>query len=136
MDKPVSFELAILLKEKEFTVATFYYYENEKLVEPYLENGSSTDTDFIVYLLDLKVHFNKWSKKVSAPTIAEAIMWLYEKYGIWIQVHHWTNQPVNDELWKNCFCAYVNGDNMDAAIFKTPTEAYEAAIKYCLEKCI
>jgi len=133
MDKPVSFELAILLKEKEFTVATFYYYENEKLVEPYLENGSSTDTDFIVYLLDLKVHFNKWSKRVSAPTIAEAIMWLYEKYSIWISVtyqrhsegKHWRytiNQIYRTEivLWEH----------------NTPTEAYGAAIKYCLEKCI
>lgn len=85
MNKEVNFELAKLLKEKEIYIPAFHYYENEVLKEPYLENGSSTDTEFRVELSDLKEYFNEWSKKISAPTIAEVVMWLYEKHGIWIE---------------------------------------------------
>lgn len=70
------------------------------------------------------------------PTITDVRMWFYEEHGIWIEVHRWTNQPVGDEIWKNCFQAFVNGDAMDVSIFKTPTEAYEAAIEYTLNNLI
>lgn len=138
MNTNVNFELAKLLKEKGFDKPTFYYYENEKLTEPYLENGSSTDVDFRVDLSDLKEHFNKWSKRVSAPTIAEVVMWLYEKYGIWISVQptsvvgvfqfrtYHNNNGVMSQHWN---------DSMSKN-FNSPTEAYEAAIDYVLQKLI
>ena len=130
MTTPVSFELAKLLKEKGLDLPCFHYYENEKLIEPYLENGSSSDTEFRVDLSDLKEHFNKWSKRISAPTIAEVVMWLYEKHGIWVEVV----KPVRQKLFR------FNVDNKDdmnefvsAVCFNSPTQAYEAAIKYTLE---
>lgn len=65
--------------------------------------------------------------------IMQVIMWLYEKYGIWINVNRWTNQLMDDELWENSFQGFVDGDAMDARYYKTPSEAYEAAIKYALK---
>ena len=129
MDKPVSYKLARLLKKKGFDEpcrASILF-----MSAPFYNGGLTTNSE-----LSKQGRMMGISTLCSAPTIAEVIMWLYEKYGIWIQVHHWTNQPVNDELWENCFCAYVNGDNMDAAIFKTPTEAYEAALEYVLKEVI
>jgi hypothetical protein len=134
MDKPVSYELAKLLKEKKFDIPTFYYYENEKLVEPYLENGSSTDTDFRVDLSDLKELFNKWSKKVSAPTIAEVVCWIYSKYDIWIEVNLAIYEDFRYTLMKNSNLKILH--KMSDANFKTPEEAYESAIEYVLKEVI
>ena len=131
MNNPVNFETAKLLKEKGFDIPTFYYYENEKLVEPYLENGSSTDVGFRVDLSDLQEHFNKWSKRISAPTIAEVVMWLYEKHWIWINVR----QGRSSEN----FGYRIQGKESfyEVNYFRlTPTEAYEAAIIYTLNNLL
>lgn len=139
MNTPVSFELAKLLKEKEINIPAFYYYENEKLVEPYLENGSSTDVEFRVDLSDLKESFNKWSKRISAPTIAEVVMWLYEKYGIWIRV---TPIPYSDNIthwrWEHIPTKYAirNAGWKKEEDYMSPMEAYEKSIEYCLNKLI
>jgi len=82
----VTFEQAKLLKEKRFNIPCFYYYENGKLIEPYFKNGSSTDTGFRVDLLDLLEHFNKHSKRVSAPEQWQVVEWLRVKHGIWIVI--------------------------------------------------
>lgn len=69
---------------------------------------------------------------INAPTIAEVIMWLYEKHGIWI--------AVTQELgYTTTFCYQIMGEHISAtykAYFKSPTEAYESAIKYCLTNLI
>ena len=104
MNTPVSYELAKLLKAKEFEQDAFKHI------------NKATMEGTLVF-----------------PSIAEVIMWLYEKYNIWISVtyqrhsegKHWRytiNQIYRTEivLWEH----------------NTPTEAYEAAIKYCLEICI
>ncbi len=123
----------MLLKEKGFDTPTFYYYENEKLIEPYLENGSSTDTEFRVDLSDLQEHFGKWSNKVSAPTIAEVVMWLYENHGIWVSVSH-KRHPEN----KHFSYTIKQANEIETYLWKhtSPTAAYEAAIEYCLTKLL
>lgn len=135
MNTPVSFELAKLLKEKEIYIPAFHYYENEVLKEPYLENGSSTDTEFRVELSDLKEYFNKWSKKISAPTIAEVVMWLYEKHEIWT--------VVNVNIMESWYFEHFDLKEKRNAEFKptdthydSPTEAYEAAIEYTLKNLL
>ena len=128
MNTPVSFELAKLLKEKDFTTPSFHYYKDGKLIEPYLENGSSTDTEFRVDLSDLKEHFNKWSKAISAPTIAEVVMWLYEKHDIWIEVRK--------SYLLNQFVAVTKNPRIELSAKESPTEAYEAAIEYTLKNLI
>lgn len=84
--KHVTYEQAVLLKEKNFNIMCFYYYENGILTEPYLENGSSTDVDFRVDLSDLLDLYGKWSSIISAPEINQVIDWLFEKYLIDISV--------------------------------------------------
>lgn len=130
MNTPVNFEIAKLLKEKGYDKPTFYYYENEKLTEPYLENGSSTDVEFRVDLSDLKEHFNKWSKRVSAPTIAEVVMWLYEKHGIWMWVEKYENESQ--------FVPQIPKANLQKVLgfFNSPAEAYSEGITYTLENLI
>jgi hypothetical protein len=125
MNTQVSFELAKLLKERGFNEEVRDYHEEK--------DGTFYRSQ---YFRD-KISINEKHKGfVVVPTIAEVVMWLYEKHGIWIEVHRWTNQPVDDEIWEECFQAFTNGDAMDVATFKSPTEAYEAAIRYCLEKII
>lgn len=52
-------------------------------------------------------------------TIADVVMWLYEKHGIWVSVY-----SIDDStIFRHCF------SNID---FNSPTEAYTAGIKYCL----
>ena len=107
MNTPVKFELAKLLKEKGFDIKIDY--------------GLS------------QILNNK-----PAPTIAEVVMWLYEKHGIWIGVQptsivgkfqfrtYYNNKGVMNQHWN---------DSMSKQ-FNSPTEAYEAAITYCLNNLI
>lgn len=135
MNKEVNFEIAKLLKEKGFKQPCFYYYDkNGKLNEPYLENGSSTDTEFRVDLTDLIGYHNSYSTQyISAPTIAEVKMWLYDNYGIWVSVQ---------KDWHTGECLGFEGiiDFIEGLIgtktVNSPTEAYELAIKYTLENLI
>jgi hypothetical protein len=137
MNTSVSFELAKLLKEKGFKQPCFYYYDIKgKLHEPYLENGSSSDVEFSVYLTDLLKYHNSYpTQHTSAPIISEVVMWLYEKNGIWISViqneyedkFQYTLTQRNPESWR----IIDNGK-----LFNSPTEAYEAAITYILNKLI
>jgi hypothetical protein len=60
-----------------------------------------------------------------APSIADVIMWLYEKYGIWISVSK--DWDIGILLGFESVID-TNGGFIDCGTFKTPTEAYEAAI--------
>ena len=113
MNTPVKFELAKLLKEKGFT-----FRKREIHYNPV--NGFTKYEDI-------------------APTIAEVVMWLYEKHGIWIRVTpkpyshfltHWRWEHMStDYSTRNCGWKKVKD-------YMTPTEAYEAAIEYTLTKLI
>ena len=67
--------------------------------------------------------------------IIQVIMWLYGKHGIWISVvqneyldkFQYTLTQKKSNSWN-----IVDNDKL----FNSPTEAYEAAIKHCLEKII
>ena len=134
MNTYVNFEIAKLLKEKGFKQPCFYYYDkNVKLNEPYLENGSSTDVEFRVDLTDFLGHHNSYSTQyISVPTIAEAVMWLYEKHKIWIHCEICFDGnsfiPKITKVVENLYPFDTQ--------FKSPTEAYEAAIKHTLENLI
>lgn len=108
MNTPVDFPTAKLLKEKGFEQRTKSYTEDGKLV-----TVSLTIRRFIPE----KIYY-------PAPTIAEVVMWLYERHGIWISPTHQYNQF----FWR--FGSYQTQD------FNSPTEAYEAAINYTLNNLI
>lgn len=77
MNTSVNFEIAKLLKEKGFDVKTTGSYVD---TTPFSEN----ENDFVEYFFEQ--NHNEKEHRVSAPTIAEVVMWLYEKHDIYINV--------------------------------------------------
>jgi hypothetical protein len=132
MNTPVSSELAKLLKEKRFDVPVRNYRLEGKYSD-FVHEGFEDD-----YWGDYRIV--NWNKEiigikpfkgfVSAPTIAEVVMWLYEKHGIWIFVFRYSKEW----QWK------VDDENSTLEFsrkgFNSPTEAYEAAINHTLNNLI
>ena len=106
MNKPISYPLAKLLKEKGFDEpCPNLYYQPERC------------------------------KK---PTIADVVMWLYEKHGIWLYCeikgdNFYVKAKKIKSNWRRVVSGVVDNENI---LFNSPIEAYEAGIKYCLEKVI
>lgn len=115
MTTPVSFKIAKLLKEKGFDKPTIQWYHRD---------SKKLNTN------DLMFSMNKLTDNYSAPTIADVVMWLYEKQGIWISV-----DPENDtDTWFHTIS--YNKSETVFGDYNTPTEAYEAAIEHCLKNII
>lgn len=87
-DELVTFETGKLAREKGFKEECFYYYsDNGNIQEPYLENGSSSDTDFRVDLTDLlEIHNTPYLSRYSAPTQSSLQKWLREEHNIDITI--------------------------------------------------
>lgn len=113
MNTLVSFEIAKLLKEKGFDLLW---------VGP--ENWNNQE-DFLCY----------------APTIAEVVMWLYEKHEMWVSVeasillkfNYIISKKEATKLLTIPFTFEVINAGYD---YKSPTEAYEVAILYTLNNLI
>lgn len=130
MNKEVSLPLAKLLKEGGYNKSCYHYYYNNEL------ESSSRD------------NWNAYSNGYSAPTIAEVVMWLYEKHKIWISVSpvFEFNDGREDYLTIRGYQYYITviTDNKynqekthaDRGNKNYPTEAYEAAIEYTLNNLI
>lgn len=128
MNKEVNFKIAKLLRDKEFMDKNMYgdvrlsqpkFYDNTGVIHDIKNAFENTG-------LNLKECYN-------APTIAVVVMWLYEKHGIWIYVQR--DWDVGKCLG---FEAIIddNDGSINTETFNSPTEAYEAAIKYTLENLI
>lgn len=70
-----------------------------------------------------------------STTIAEVVMWLYKKHGIWVIVSHEISDLHQTEWF---WIGVKNGEETASQYFgfNTPTEAYEAAIEYTLKNLI
>ena len=72
-------------------------------------------------------------------SIADVVMWLYEKHGIWIRV---TPIPYSDNLthwrWEHMSTNYAtrNAGWKKLQDYMSPTEAYISAIEYVLNEII
>lgn len=131
MNTLVNFEIAKLLKEKGFDDESPYYF-NEKGEELF-------DMDFpSIGQTKPKVYYDR-------PINADVVMWLYDNHKIWISVD-WMSRtkPFNSGFISHLrgVNKYVNSDNFIVInntklkgyeVFDSPTEAYEAAIEYCLK---
>jgi len=142
MNTPVSFEIAKLLKEKDFDERCNHGYWFNKKNPTLLNNATYANSQHQIYdgrrILAL------------APTIADVVMWLHEKHGIWISVFfvlqhkawdysytniNWTEEENSKELKQEL-------DNIINNLFRptvkknSPTEAYLEAIKYTLTDLI
>lgn len=131
LNKVVGFSTAKLLKENGFDNNCNFGYSGEyephhlKLIEfGYLQKNSEL----------IKNVF-------TAPTIAEVVMWLYEKHGIWISVKtiKW-NYEHNTIRFNYNICKFNHNNSSDITDvvydFNSPTEAYESAIEYTLKNLI
>lgn len=120
MNGPVSFELAKLLKEKGFNEPCTQLYFDGELKDITIQKVSYDDTLSSRYYI--------------VPTIAEVVMWLYEKHGIWISVLQMLN---NGETVTWYASYYEQGVGEDIEVYyNSSIEAYEEAIKYSLENLI
>jgi hypothetical protein len=117
MNTPVSFELAKLLKEKGFDFPVNNYTSERD--GDYFSNEKQT----VGYR-----NYNEIGGHYSRPTIAEAVMWLYEKHEVWITV-----TSISQESWQ---CHMTKKEDSLGKYyledFNSPTEAYQDAIEYTL----
>lgn len=142
MNKIVNYEISKLLKEKGFDVPTNMYYEhaltsqidNETLDYSGSFGWKKGETNLRSgYFINNQDNIDLTNKSwyiCSAPTISEVVMWLYEKHDIWIWVKRYSTlfRPYAEELGDERFGKW-EGHKYD-----TPTEAYEKAIEFILEK--
>ena len=132
MNTTVSFEIAKLLKEKRFEGESDKYYVQ-------IFNNRFKLTHYKMWLMDEESGF-KNTTHYPAPTIAEVIMWLYEKHGTWIYVSCREIEDNSGNILfipegRNIPLIKNNGFTIDPILYtprSSPKEAYEAAIKYCL----
>ena len=129
MNTHVNFETAKLLKQKGFNLYCVWSYWKDELTphtpEYALEDGTTSQENY-------------WDfERYYAPTIAEVVMWLYEKHEIWIDVSLSQFSKPKDLQWMYSIvftqrCTYSHSPKS----YNSPTEAYEAAILYTLNKLI
>lgn len=138
MQTPVTFPIAKLLKEKGFNENCSDYYTSTRGLNSngwgdiiYKQGFGSGSPDRM-----LKFNysdFNKYQKETYflCPTIAEVVMWLYEKHGIWVSVYEYKDHAadVNDKfVFRTSYTKLKE--------FNSPTEAYEAVIEYVLKDLV
>jgi hypothetical protein len=123
MNTPVSFPLAKLLKEKGFEGNYFHYWNR-------VNYSGEWEVDTRIW--DTSVDY------IEAPTIADVVMWLYEKNGIWISVDVINNLFKYKILQIEGTVSKTFGNEIRCSSFdyNSPKEAYEAAIEYTLNNLI
>ena len=126
MNKEVNFDIAKLLKDKEFIDKNMYgevrlsqpkFYDNNGVIHNIKDAFEKTE-------LNLRECYN-------APTIAEVVMWLYEKHSIWIYIKQ-------GYKWEWYIETVANHPELkyNDGLEDSPTEAYEAAIEYTLKNLL
>lgn len=125
MNIPVSFPIAKLLKEKGFDEYCRLCIDDEDNRPLPFDCGNTQ-------------HKNSLHPYYSAPTISEVVMWLYEKYGIWIY-----SKPYDENTWFYTIIEIKNKDQREEyrntffkSKFNSTTEAYEAGIEYALSHLV
>lgn len=123
MNKPISFHIAKMLKEKGFnrcatqgyTLSGEKYFhqggqESVRNGQTYYEGSTYTGEVFLC----------------SAPTIAEVVMWIYETYSIWITVSPFyivQGRRFSVDIFT------TSNEKLSVSHCITPDEAYEVGIK-------
>lgn len=133
----VSFETAKLLKEKGFDAELDTYYSPEGELKTFCPN------DLKSYLTNNGTE--TWWWKCVAPTLQKAMKWLREKgFHIFVPLEIDYDEDERGDKWYHNATYYPeirrvsDGKIMydDGALYATPEQAYEVAIRYCLENLI
>lgn len=119
MNTLVSFEISKLLKEKGFNELCSHLYFDKEQKKVTIQKVSYDDTLSSRYYI--------------APTIAEVIMWLYEKHGIWIDVTLSRNKKQYTFMIQS---VSFDADKFLNEYYDSPIESYEAAIIYTLKNLL
>lgn len=126
----VSFQNALLLKEKGFDVGCKYYYE-EKYEELtwHFEYESYKNSEIENGYHKLK------SKMISAPTTQMAVKWIHDNFGLWIETGYGFHPRgfywlITDIKLKKC---YHSENNAFQPAFNSSHEAFQEAIKYTIK---
>ena len=135
MIKPVEFATAKLLKEKGFGEPCKEGY--------YLPHPEIAVKESVIPNIWQLIPVHPLLNQIPAPTIAQVIMWLYEKHGIWIQgafpynsKWEWVIFLLKELLEGTDGYKNVMSLHHEPYTFNSPTEAYEAAIEYALTNLI
>lgn len=131
MNKHVSLPIAKLLKEKGFDLLTHEWYQHGDGI-----SGLVTG--------ELNYYNKKGDVYISAPIIAQVVMWLYEKHNIWLYVAMKPKDDGSEEVWFIPRARYIptktkNGFEIDPILYmcrKSPAEAYLAGIEYILKELL
>ena len=150
MNTHVNFETAKLLKEKGYSWECSHFYSKDKYDKEFiLRTGTEYDSnrDPIwdwnlnggksgMLLKAIPYPNDDTATYYSAPTIAEVLMWLYEKHGIWIVSSYELNIENHQKEW--FWVGIKDGEEIayQYKSFNSPAEAYESAITYILEDLI
>jgi hypothetical protein len=120
----ITFETAKLARTIGFKESCFSYYSKDGVLHhPYLENGSSTDTDFRVDLEDLLDNHNEdYSNDYSAPYQAELQEWLRNIHNIQV----YASSGTIDGNGK--YIDYIYTINMNSSDHRDGYESYEDAL--------
>ncbi len=129
----VNFETANLLKEKGFDELCYACYE-------YFESGVTLYKGWTFEYKGYPVHNSLY--RIKCPTLQMAMKWLREKHHYYIQVmlDSWacgdhTGYYVVIQKTDSDFELMLQ-DVREQVFYENPEEAYEDAIKYCLENLI
>jgi len=123
----VSFEIAKLLREKGFNEPCFAYYDLFH---------DSTGTTLKLYKKFPRNPLNK--QYLNVPTLQAAMKWLRKNHKIDIIPFLVSHETVTIDQKYYGIKVYISRrlKNFPRELYKTPEEACEAAIKYCLENLI
>jgi hypothetical protein len=138
MNKEVSFPISKLLKEKGFDVPVRNYYlqkEKGNYLHEGFEDSYWGDNRIVNWNKDV-VGIKPFEGFLSAPTIAEAVMWLYEKHKIWITSEPCIVHNGITNIHKIFKDNYLDTISRASKGYNSPIEAYEAAIDYTLNNLI
>lgn len=161
MNTPVNFEIAKLLKEKGFDEFCSHAYKEFESPVLYIHQDKKYNNSFKKEWQNIvrknSTMDNALIKRYSAPTISEVVMWLYEKHGIWVFILPQDRSSVDFRVKTSIFPSLplfimivkyeqdlsmievLNSSNSNSKMylhFDEPTEAYESAIKYILNKLL
>lgn len=148
MNTPVSFEVAKLLKEKDYDGCyKGFWIETLEHEFDVPRDGITIFPKIAPRILENLPKEDYHIFHAFATTIAEVCMWLYEKHGIWIQAYPrryddlklmWTySLIVIEDGYTIDGIEFPNIDNPeDIPVWSTPQEAYLEAIKYTLDNLI
>lgn len=155
MNLPINLKLAKLLKEKGYNNPCSHYYEHALTSRIDGETGNNTGAFgwekgethlhshyFINNIKGVDFSDNNWYM-CAAPTIAEVIDWIYEKKGVWVSVYTMEKWHENENEMIQYFDYTIKQMKLGLIVFpkkmeefNSPTDAYEAAIGYCLTKLV